>query len=168
MLVLHRKILSKSLLWREIMEKDIHRKLEWWFRSPLRRSYCQKQSMAIKISQTCFEVAMHRKCLHKECIHLLQMPLNTKLTLSDLAIQVSFNTMQTLWFWHKTIYQCKYQSFKYLVHRQQMLSTWSFSLRFYITATVMWKNWQIVINWPFPANILSSKLDTKLREKTCY
>lgn len=35
-------ILSKSLLWREIMEQDIHRKLEWWFRSLLRRSYCQK------------------------------------------------------------------------------------------------------------------------------
>ena len=120
------------------------------------------------MSPKCFEVVIHKKCLHKECIHLLQVPLNTKLTLSDLTIQVSFNTMQTLQFWHKTIYQCKYQSFKYLVHRQQMLSTWSFSLRFHITATVMWKNWQIAINWPFPANILSSKLDSKLREKTCY
>ena len=79
------------------MEQDIHRKLEWWFRSLL-RSYCQKQSTAIKISQKCFEVAMHGKCLHTECNHLLKVPLNTKLTLSDLMIQVSFNTMQTLQF----------------------------------------------------------------------
>ena len=80
------------------MEQDIHRKLEWWFKSPLRRSYCQKQSRAIKISQKCFEVVIHKNCLHKECIHPLQQRLNTKLTLSDLMIQVSFNTMQTLQF----------------------------------------------------------------------